>query len=1083
MENDFLEKSIMIAAITKYQQRKILCEDVDYLESKGGQDWLLNGLKSNAETGIDSQTIEARKSVYGTNERKKIKIKTFCQLACEALQDYMLIIMCIAGVANIIINMIMEEDHRSTAWIEGFAILLAVAIVVITQAANDLKKEQEFQKLNEEVENGKRITIIRDGNELFINNSLVIVGDIVKLKGGMEIAGDGVLLNGYNLQVDESSMTGETEPINKASIEECAKKRNEIQSSGRSDKHNIHTVPTPIMMSGTKILGGSGTMIVTTVGRDCAIGKIQALVEDGENEATPLQLKLEKIARDIGIFGLISAVLLFTALLIRFIIENSINGWNEETLSYVRTVLDYFLIAITILIVAIPEGLPLAVTLSLAFSVQKMMKEKNLVRRLHACETMGGANIICSDKTGTLTKNEMYMTHFWNRKSYEVYNPTTKKAMNYNDFMETDASKVFENVITFNSTEDPSKKEGNPTEQATLKYLHGLNFPVVAHREKYTPVFVGDFSSNRKRSSVIIKLNEKFYVFMKGASEWMLEVSDNFLDLSTGEESILDFEFKNSIKAANDEFASMTLRTIGLCYKEITEEEMDFETKDKNGIFNFEMDGFTLVGICGIKDIIKHDVPDAVLQCHRAGIDVKMVTGDNRITAEAIANECNIINKSNKYKAIVMEGKEFMSRIGGIVCEHCRDKEECDCVRNENELKEPGNKGKKVRKDTIKNQEEFEKIWKNLVVLARSRPEDKYALVVGLRERKNVVAVTGDGTNDAPALSKADVGFAMNIAGTEVAKQAADILLLDDNFSSIVTAVKWGRNIYDAIKKFLQFQLTVNVVAVLTTFVSSVILKESILSAVQMLWINLIMDTLAALALATEPPRIELLNRMPHSKTEYIITPLMIKHILGQSVFQTIILLVVVFLGEHFLFELFRDTQIDPLRKPLIVQGRKLNGYDKVARGNEFSVHFTYVFNIFVMLQFFNFLNCRMLLDELNIFKEISKSTLLLIILVIIFVLQIIFLTFCGTAIRVHTWGLGPAQWALCIGIGLFSLVIRVLLLFLPFENCCKKGVGNKELPVNELNSKSSISVKRSHTKNFYSKQPRLDKKGSKVIQ
>jgi len=1082
MVSDLMNKDEMILAITKYQQRKTLCEDVDYLESKGGSPYVIEGLQSSLENGIQSSSLEERIRKYGDNEREEIPIKTFCQLACEALNDYMLIIMCVAGVANIIINMITEKDHRETAWIEGFAILLAVAIVVIVQAVNDLKKEKEFQKLNEEVENGKRITIIRDGKELFLNNSKVVVGDIVKLKGGMEIAGDGILLFGYNVQVDESSMTGETDPIIKATIEECVKKRNEIQSTGKTSKHAIHDVPTPIMMSGTKILGGSGLMIVTVVGNDCAIGKIKSLVEDGEAEATPLQLKLEKIARDIGIFGLVSAVLLFTALLIRFIIENSINGWDKVTAAeHVKEVLNYFLIAITILIVAIPEGLPLAVTLSLAFSVQKMMKENNLVRRLQACETMGGADIICSDKTGTLTMNKMFMTHFWNSQAHQIYYPESKKTVDYHDFMNIDASKVFENVITLNSSEDPAKEEGNPTEQATLKYLHALEFPVVSHRNSHEPEFVADFSSDRKRSSVIIKMKEKYFVFMKGASEWMLEVSDSFLDLSSGEVSNLDFELKNNIEAAIEDFATKSLRTIGLAFKEIGEEDMDFETIDEKGVYNFEKDGFTLVGVCGIKDIIKSDVPDAVLRCHKAGIDVKMVTGDNKITAEAIANECNIINSANKYKAIVMEGKDFLEKVGGIVCDNCRDKKECDCVRNEKELKKAKNKGKKIRKDTIKNKEEFNRLYKNLAVLARSRPEDKYALVVGLKERGHVVAVTGDGTNDAPALSKADVGFAMNIAGTEVAKQAADILLLDDNFSSIVTAAKWGRNIYDAIKKFLQFQLTVNVVAVLTTFVSSIYLKESILSAVQMLWINLIMDTLAALALATEPPRPELLDRKPHRKDEYIITPLMIKHILGQSVFQSILLLVIVFAGENFLFELFRPLQ-QQANSILIVQGRKINGYDKIAKGNEFSIHFTYIFNIFVMLQFFNFLNCRMLLDEPNIFRAIGKSTLLLIILVIIFLLQIIFITFCGTAIRVHSWGLGPAQWGLSIAFGLLSLVCRAILIFIPFEKLCSKGVGNKELPVEELNAKSSVSVKRSHTKNFYSKQPGLGKKGSKVI-
>lgn len=262
-----------------------------------------------------------------------------------------------------------------------------------------------------------------------------------------------------------------------------------------------------------------------------------------------------------------------------------------------------------------------------------------------------------------------------------------------------------------------------------------------------------------------------------------------------------------------------------------------------------------------------------------------MVTGDNKITARAIAKNVGIITEKNESTALVMEGPEFLRLVGGICCDNCRERPSCDCVKNESELSKPENKGKKVRKDTIQIQEEFDKIWKNLCVLARSRPEDKYALVIGLRERGNVVAVTGDGTNDAPALSKADVGFAMGIAGTEVAKQAADIMIMDDNFASIVKAVKWGRNIYDSIRKFLQFQLTVNVVAVLTTFIAALALKEAIFSAVQMLWINLIMDTFGALALATEPPNEALLKRKPHGRNDYIISPRMMKHILGQSMY------------------------------------------------------------------------------------------------------------------------------------------------------------------------------------------------------
>lgn len=1081
MDSSYLPIDDLKAIVTKYQTRKVLCEDVDFVEQKGSSDWLLNGLKTNEKMGISSDTINERVTKYGKNEKDAVKLKSFCTLCCEALNDLTLIVMCVAGVANIIINLIMEE-HKETAWIEGFAILLAVAIVVIVQAVNDMKKETEFQKLNEQAEQGKQIEIVRDGKEIYHSNSKVLVGDIVKVRGGMEIAGDGILLQGYNVQVDESSMTGETEPIHKASISECIKKRDEIQASGKTNEESIHSVPTPVMISGTKILGGQGYMLVILVGSHSSIGKIQDLV-DGETDPTPLQLKLEKIARDIGIFGLISAILLFTALLIRFLIENSINGWDQKkSIVHIKKVLDHFLIAITILIVAIPEGLPLAVTLSLAFSVQKMMEQNNLVRRLQACETMGGANIICSDKTGTLTQNKMFLTHFWNGAVHHVYNEENSTHKEYHSFMHTDASKVFENVITLNSTEDPSKDQGNPTEQATLKYLDRLGFEVMKHRSSYKPEFVSSFSSNRKRMSTIIKMeDDRLFVFMKGASEWMLRVSDKFLNLQSGEVSNLDFELKGDIETAITSFAKQSLRTIGLVYKEISAEEMDLESVDEKGVYNFEKDGFTFVGICGIKDIIKPEVPDAVLRCHRAGIDVKMVTGDNLITAEAIAKDVNIISDRNKDTALIMEGTEFLKLIGGVICDHCKDKADCTCVKNKNELRLPENKGKKVRKDVIQNGAEFDKIWKNLAVLARSRPEDKYALVVGLRERGNVVAVTGDGTNDAPALSKADVGFAMNIAGTEVAKQAADILLLDDNFKSIVTAAKWGRNIYDSIQKFLQFQLTVNVVAVTTTFVSALYLQEAILSPVQMLWINLIMDTLAALALATEPPKEELLDRAPIKKDDYIVTPLMIKHILGQSVFQTILLLIIVFTGESFLFELHREKQMMPNSK-LIIPGREVDGYDKNNYDGNYSIHFTYIFNIFVMLQFFNFLNCRMIRDEINVFKGICKSTFLLVILLIIFILQIIFLTFCGGAIRVHQWGLGPVQWILCIVIGLVGLPIRYILVCIPFQKCCIKGVGNKEININSLNAKSSVSIKKSHTRQFYQRQPTVSKKSSSVL-
>ena len=1082
----FIPVEELTGLVNMLLQRETGSEEIDELTAKGGLSWLTNGLQTDTKNGIDAASIAEREAHYGSNRKTPPRQKTFWDFAKEALEDFILKILIVAGIASIVINMIMEPEERDIAWIEGFAILLAVFIIVMVTAFNNLKKEREFTKLNQEAESGKIVTVVRNGEMIdALESTDVQVGDLVYIKAGMEIPADGFTVSGFSLQMDESSMTGETKPMVKDVLDNCIKKKLDLQKTVGIDKIGHHDIPSPIILSGTKALTGSGSMIIINVGKNSAIGKIKEILESGEDELTPLQRKLEKIARDIGVFGLISAIVIFVVLLLRFIIENSISktaGWGtKDTIRYVNDVLQYFLIAITILVVAIPEGLPLAVTLSLAYSVGKMMEDNNLVRKLQACETMGGANIICSDKTGTLTRNEMYWTHFWNGKERIIYDSQTDVPMDLNTFIEPNSKAVFLDTIIFNSLDDPAKKNGNPTEVAILRFLDKSGINVVQYRETTEKNFQATFSSDRKRMSTVIKAsNGKHYAFIKGASEYMIEISNKFHDLETGQITDITPDLLKQLNDSIENMARKALRTIGLAYKEINIDQTDLETKDQRGIHDYETSGFTMIGICGIRDIIRAEVPESVRKCHRAGIDVKMVTGDNKITARAIAEEVNIIGERNENTALVMEGPTFLRLIGGVICGNCRDLEVCECVKNEEEQKKPENKGKQIRKDTIKNQEEFDKIWRDLAVLARSRPEDKYALVVGLRERDNVVAVTGDGTNDAPALSKADVGFAMGIAGTEVAKQAASILIMDDNFASIVLAVKWGRNIYDAIRKFLVFQLTVNIVAVVTTFISSVVLEQSILSAVQMLWVNLIMDTLAALALATEPPTEELLERQPYSKTEYIISPLMMKHILGQALFQIAVLLIVVFLGEYFLFDVIGQRQLQPGKKT-IVSGRTKSGFNRSDYGNENSVHFTYIFNIFVMLQFFNFFNARILDDSLNIFKNITKSKLLIIILVIIFVMQIIFLTFCGQAIQVVFWGLDPISWIFCIAIGLLGWVVGFILKFIPLERILPGG-GAKEISPEEMNRINSMSIRKSHTSNFYRKQSVIERKSS-IIQ
>lgn len=440
-----------------------------------------------------------------------------------------------------------------------------------------------------------------------------------------------------------------------------------------------------------------------------------------------------------------------------------------------------------------------------------------------------------------------------------------------------------------------------------------------------------------------------------------------------------------------DKFATEALRTISLAYKEIKGNPDSFSD-------DYLESDLTLLAISGIKDPIRPEIQTAVVQCKEAGITVRMVTGDNLTTAIAIAKDCGIIDKEelilpNSY--IAMEGKKFRELVGGIVWE----------FPNEKDINKRGKSG-------VKNKEEFKRIAQTTRVLARSTPDDKYLLVTGLIELDNVVAVTGDGTNDAPALKKADVGFAMGIAGTDVAKEAASIILLDDNFKSIVTACKWGRNIYDCIRKFIQFQLTINIVALFMSFLGAVVLSHSPINAIQMLWVNLIMDTFAALALATEPPNDELLKRQPYGRKESIITPNMWRNILGQSLYQIIVLTLILFLTPS----LFKIPNTADHKGKFVAKH---------------FVHFTIFFNTFVMIQIFNSINCRKLKrNEFNMFKDFFNNPLFFVINLATFIVQVLIVQFGGEFIK--TAPLTVYQHLFCVLVGAFCLLVSILIKLIP---------------------------------------------------
>uniref|UniRef100_A0A1I8I9W2 Calcium-transporting ATPase n=1 Tax=Macrostomum lignano TaxID=282301 RepID=A0A1I8I9W2_9PLAT len=654
-------------------------------------------------------------------------------------------------------------------------------------------------------------------------------------------------------------------------------------------------------------------------------------------EKSILQAKLTTLAIRIGNVGSAIGAITLLVLIIKYCVETFAQppvgtGDSFDFARDLKKLIEFVVIAVTVIVVAVPEGLPLAVTLSLAYSVKKMMNDNNLVRHLDACETMGNATAICSDKTGTLTTNRMTVVQSFVAGAHEK--TITKR---YEDYPAA-LSEILCRAISLNSgytsrilpaeqANELPKQIGNKTECAMLGFVEaiGRNYddyrrevPEEAIHKIYT------FNSVRKSMSTVVKRKSGagYTLFTKGASEMVLGKCNFILDEQGKPKPFPRADQDRIVSNVIEPMASDGLRTICIAYKDFVpasagpgpsdaafKEEPNWDDED------FIVSKLTCIAIVGIEDPVRPEVPAAIRQCQSAGICVRMVTGDNVNTARSIASKCGILKPGENF--LVLEGKEFNKRI--------RDPATGQV-----------------------SQARFDQVWPKLRVLARSSPQDKYTLVSGIIASKitasrEVVAVTGDGTNDGPALKKADVGFAMGIQGTDVAKEASDIILTDDNFSSIVKAVKWGRNVYDSISKFLQFQLTVNVVAVAVAVFSSCVITDTPLRAIQMLWVNLIMDTLASLALATELPSDELLERKPYGPTKPLIDIRMVRNICGNALYQLVITFTMLFAGDKIM-----DTPIQ-FGSPVPTQ------------------HFTAIFNAFVMMTLFNEVNARKIHDQRNI--------------------------------------------------------------------------------------------------------------------
>uniref|UniRef100_A0A8C1SHG9 Calcium-transporting ATPase n=1 Tax=Cyprinus carpio TaxID=7962 RepID=A0A8C1SHG9_CYPCA len=934
-------------------------------DSFGDAEGLCQRLKSSTSDGLsDNPTdLEKRRQVFGQNFIPPKKPKTFLQLVWEALQDVTLIILEIAAIISLGLSFYQPPGHETEAsggaedegeaeagWIEGAAILLSVICVVLVTAFNDWSKEKQFRGLQSRIELEQRFAVVRNGNVIQIPVAEMVVGDMAQVKYGDLLPADGVLIQGNDLKIDESALTGESDHVRKS-----------------ADKD-------PMLLSGTHVMEGSGRMLVTAVGVNSQSGIIFTLLGAGEGEEekkekkgrskkqdgavamemqplksaeggeveerekkksnvpkkekSVLQGKLTKLAVQIGKAGLVMSAITVIILVLYFVIETFVvegQSWLPEcTPIYVQYFVKFFIIGVTVLVVAVPEGLPLAVTISLAYSVKKMMKDNNLVRHLDACETMGNATAICSDKTGTLTTNRMTVVqsyindqHFREIPDPSQINPNTlEKLVNGISVNCAYTSKIMPPDVEGGLP----KQVGNKTECGLLGFLLDLKRDYAPVREQIPEeklYKVYTFNSVRKSMSTVVQMPDgSFRLYSKGASEILLKKCSSILGANGEVRSFKPRDRDEMLKKVIEPMACEGLRTICIAYRDLPcDPEPDWENEAEI------VTDLTCITVVGIEDPVRPEVPEAIRKCQKAGITVRMVTGDNINTARAIAAKCGIIQPGDDF--LCLEGKEFNRRI-----------------RNE--------------KGEIE-QERIDKIWPKLRVLARSSPTDKHTLVKGIidstvLEQRQVVAVTGDGTNDGPALKKADVGFAMGIAGTDVAKEASDIILTDDNFSSIVKAVMWGRNVYDSISKFLQFQLTVNVVAVIVAFTGACITQDSPLKAVQMLWVNLIMDTFASLALATEPPTEALLLRKPYGRNNPLISLTMMKNILGHGVYQLVIIFSLLFVGEK-IFDIDSGRNA-PLHSPP-------------------SEHYTIIFNTFVLMQLFNEINARKIHGERNVFDGI----------------------------------------------------------------------------------------------------------------
>lgn len=860
-------------------------------------------LNTDPHVGLSDAQVADSRQQYGDNVLTPPKKTSLWKLYLDKYRDPIIQILLVAALVSLVLAFV-EHD-----FVETLGIFIAIFIATTVGFYFECDAARKFRVLTA-INEDQPVKVRHDGKVMEVPRRDVVVGDIILVETGDEVPADAVLVEAVNLQIDESSLTGE--PLTSKSVADAQSQQSAdtaSQLSSLNTQHSSEAYPKNVILRSTMVMNGRGTAIVMRVGDSTEIGKVATEATEATQTKTPLNLQLDKLAKLISKVGTGVSIAAFVIFLGHDILTNSL--WHTtDYLSMLQVVLNYFMMAVTLIVMAVPEGLPMAVTLALALNMRRMLKFNNLVRKLHASETMGAVTVICTDKTGTLTQNRMTV--------HDIQLVEGDRLVKAEEA--TTATKArFAEAVAANTTAELDENNapiGNPTEGALLMWLQQQGKDYQQQRASQPVDSQIPFSTEKKYMATTVVLGDKKQTYIKGAPEIIASLCG-----LAGPQQI-------------------HLREVLLGYQRQAMRTLAFAWRD--GDFS-EEGGYTFQGIAAISDPVREDVPSAVSTCRDAGIKIKVVTGDTSATAVEIARQIGIWPKEETTKA-----EELRWHITGSDFAALSDEEAYDRVED-------------------------------IRVMSRARPTDKQRLVQLLQKHGEVVAVTGDGTNDAPALNHAHVGLSLG-SGTSVAKQASDITLLDDSFHSIANAVMWGRSLYKNIQRFLFFQLVVNVSALLLVLGGSIIGTEMPLTVTQILWVNLIMDTFAAMALASLPPSREVMKDKPRKSSDFIISKSMGRGILGCGI---------VFFAIMFVFLIWCERH---------------------GAGSIIDVHeLTMFFTTFVMLQFWNLFNAKCLGSTHSAFHNLRHDGGLLLVLLLIFIGQWLIVTFGGRMFR--TQPLSAEEW------------------------------------------------------------------------